>query len=137
MIEVLKQALDALDDKVINEYKVVKAITAIKEALAQTKQKPVAWMYVNTDGECEQIEYGEPFDDPSTTPLYTHPPQLERNFCSRCGKRTNDIHTCTPPQRTWVGLTDGEITKIVNANSSKGLYLMAKAIEAKLKEKNT
>jgi len=22
----------------------------------------------------------------------------ERNFCSRCGKRTNDIHTCTPPQ---------------------------------------
>ena len=22
----------------------------------------------------------------------------EQNFCSRCGKRTNDIHTCTPPQ---------------------------------------
>jgi hypothetical protein len=21
----------------------------------------------------------------------------EQNFCSRCGKRTNDIHTCTPP----------------------------------------
>jgi len=40
------------------------------------------------------------------------------------------------PQRTWVGLADEEITKIVNANSSKGLYLMTKAIEAKLKEKN-
>jgi hypothetical protein len=26
------------------------------------------------------------------------PPQLEQNFCPRCGKRTNDIHTCTPPQ---------------------------------------
>jgi hypothetical protein len=25
---------------------------------------------------------------------------LEQNFCPRCGKRTNDIHTCTPPQRT-------------------------------------
>ena len=25
-------------------------------------------------------------------------PVQERNFCSRCGKRTNDIHTCTPPQ---------------------------------------
>jgi hypothetical protein len=24
--------------------------------------------------------------------------QEERNFCPRCGKRTNDIHTCTPPQ---------------------------------------
>jgi hypothetical protein len=22
----------------------------------------------------------------------------ERNFCERCGKRTADIHTCTPPQ---------------------------------------
>ena len=30
---------------------------------------------------------------------YTTPPQLEeRNFCPRCGKRTKDIHTCTPPQ---------------------------------------
>jgi len=25
-------------------------------------------------------------------------PAQEQNFCSRCGKRTNDIHTCTPPQ---------------------------------------
>ena len=31
--------------------------------------------------------------------LYAHPPQhTEQNFCPRCGKRTNDIHTCTPPQ---------------------------------------
>ena len=29
------------------------------------------------------------------------PPQrTEQNFCSRCGKRTNDIHTCTPPKET-------------------------------------
>ena len=28
-----------------------------------------------------------------------HPqPTEERNFCPRCGKRTNDIHTCTPPK---------------------------------------
>jgi hypothetical protein len=25
-------------------------------------------------------------------------PGQERNFCPRCGKRTQDIHTCTPPQ---------------------------------------
>ena len=24
--------------------------------------------------------------------------QEERNFCQRCGKRTKEIHTCTPPQ---------------------------------------
>ena len=22
---------------------------------------------------------------------------LEQNFCPRCGKRTKEIHTCTPP----------------------------------------
>ena len=28
-----------------------------------------------------------------------NPPQrTERNFCERCGKRTKDIHTCTPPR---------------------------------------
>jgi hypothetical protein len=26
--------------------------------------------------------------------------RTEQNVCPRCGKRTNDIHTCTPPQRT-------------------------------------
>jgi hypothetical protein len=25
-------------------------------------------------------------------------PAQEQNFCPRCGKRTQDIHTCTPPQ---------------------------------------
>ena len=31
--------------------------------------------------------------------LYAAPPQPEEiNFCARCGKRTADIHTCTPPQ---------------------------------------
>ena len=37
------------------------AIARIEQA---EQAQPVAWMYVNTDGECEQIEYGEPFDDP-------------------------------------------------------------------------
>ena len=69
----------------------------------------------------------------------THPPQLEQNFCPRCGKRTNDIHTCTPSQRTWVGLTEqeqGAIMEDINAYGAK-LYSFADAIEAKLKEKNT
>ena len=31
--------------------------------------------------------------------MNTSPPQrTEQNFCPRCGKRTQDIHTCTPPQ---------------------------------------
>jgi hypothetical protein len=31
--------------------------------------------------------------------IYNTPPQrTEQNFCERCGKRTKDIHTCTPPK---------------------------------------
>ena len=55
------------------------AIEALRATLAQpgpdTETEPVAWMYVNADDECEQIEYGKPFDDPDVTPLYTAPPQ--------------------------------------------------------------
>ena len=94
-----------------------KAITAIKEALAEhamrevqrlgqeIEQEPVAW--IEQDIQCDD------FDPDSVTcekptiatdgwewvPLYTAPPQrTEQNFCHRCGKRTKDIHTCTPPQ---------------------------------------
>lgn len=30
--------------------------------------------------------------------LATPPQRTEQNFCPRCGKRTKDIHTCTPPR---------------------------------------
>jgi len=61
-----------------------------KDAYGQ--QEPVAW--ISPKG---HIHF-DPYLD--SIPLYTHPPQHieERNFCPRCGKRTNDIHTCTPPQ---------------------------------------
>jgi hypothetical protein len=47
-------------------------------ALAEPEQKPepVAWMYVNSEGECEQIEYETPpAGDDSITPLYLAPPK--------------------------------------------------------------
>jgi hypothetical protein len=49
----------------------------------------------------------------------------------------------TPPaaQRQWVGLTDEEIEALWNAVPNQALYMaikvFARAIEAKLKEKNT
>jgi len=44
-----------------------------------------------------------------------------------------------PPQRTWVGLTDEEYTHITDTvfHTGQGLVAYYKAIEAKLKEKNT
>ena len=41
----------------------------------------------------------------------------------------------TPPQRTWVGLTDEEISELIRATHTTGSFV--RAIEAKLKEKNT
>jgi len=67
----------------------------------------------------------------------------EWNFCERCGKRTADlttIHTCTPPQRTWVGLTPEELNMIGDSMrtwNSWSITDVYTAIEAKLKEKNT
>ena len=49
----------------------------------------------------------------------------------------------TPPQRTWVGLTDEEIDGMVEVTDLSGAYYyddllaLARAIEAKLKEKNS
>jgi hypothetical protein len=110
--------------------KATKAIAAIKEAIAQLaldakaenarelgldyEPEPVAWMYVNTDGECEQIEYGEPFDDPSTTLLYTH-----------------------PPQRTWVGLAkEDRLCAKYMQDAPDGIDAVIDYIESKLKELN-
>ena len=80
--EALNLALEALHycealSRPVHEQK-IHAIKAIKEALAQPEQEPVAW---------EQF----------------HEHLVERNFCPRCGKRTaivdlTTIHTCTPPQ---------------------------------------
>ena len=92
--EALKLALEALEKSTDNfpanvQHK--KAITAIKEALAQPEQVTSGWSlrYVYFDEDGIPLMYREP---------------EERNFCPCCGKRTADlttIHTCTPPPREW------------------------------------
>ena len=97
--------------------KVLEARNALKERLAdpmrevqrlgqQIEQEPVAWICEGSSSdEKHAIDYWQKDLDaiPIGTMLYTQPPQRteERNFCSRCGKRTPDlitIHTCTPPK---------------------------------------
>jgi hypothetical protein len=82
----------------------------------EPKQEPVAWMFVNEDGECEQIEYGPVFDDPGVTPLYA-----------------------APPKREWIGLTDEEVSYCRYAATfcdELDTAYMAELIEQALKEKN-
>ena len=110
MIEVLKQALEALEDVGVlidTEWQAVHKNKAneLRQAIAELESQ-------------------------------------EQNFCSRCGKRTNDIHTCTPPQRTWVGLTADEIwdewleQSKPERNTHNFVVAFTRAIEAKLKQKN-
>jgi hypothetical protein len=63
----------------------------------------VQYLLVNSIFDAKQIGEMLDFAASAANKFYTAPPQLEeRNFCSRCGKRTADltvIHTCTPPQK--------------------------------------
>jgi hypothetical protein len=101
--------------------------------------EPVAWMHVmdNTEGiksngkgivsitQKRKHPFGKPGVDFSksfpvtSTPLYTTPPAGEKQ---------------------WVGLTNEEIAQIYLVNTDKPLkpeWLFARAIERKLKERNT
>ena len=82
----------------LNQYKLI-----AEQAIAELEsQEPVA--YINVEKRILEWAKLIRWETPTIVnlpkiPLYTHPPQrTEQNFCSRCGKRTNDIHTCTPPQ---------------------------------------
>ena len=85
-------------------------------ALAQ--QEPVAWLSTDCIGE-RYLCFTKPKDNDPVQPLYT-----------------------TPPKREWVGLTDEEIQKVVSKKwwdweDAFDIEGFSRAIEAKLKEKNT
>jgi|APGre2960657373_1045057.scaffolds.fasta_scaffold06327_8 hypothetical protein len=114
MIEVLKQMQEALreyhyytiDAGLPNQSMLNKGYAAYQaglKAIAELEsQEPVA--YINVEKRILEWAKLTSWETPTVVnlpkiPLFTHPPQrTEQNFCSRCGKRTNDIHTCTPPQ---------------------------------------
>jgi hypothetical protein len=126
MIEVLKQALEALeffnetaicfaDTDISNE-----AITSLRQAIAELEsQEPVA--YINVEKRILEWAKLTSWETPTVVnlpkiPLYTH-----------------------PPQRTWVGLTDEEVNNAIKEKNITPLFtyrMIARTIEAKLKEKN-
>ena len=128
MKEALKLALEALTYSGLKPEGTCDvdkaAITAIKEALAQPEQEPVAYCYVQKGTSVDILTFDDAPDDAvdgTIFPLYT-----------------------TPPKRPWVGLTDEEIwsavSRIGTSNSDVNPYQTiadARTIEAKLKELNT
>ncbi len=130
--EALKLALEALEDsedQLAKPYStdVRRAIAAIKEALREHAMYEVQRLG-------QEIQ---PEQEPVALPCcgYTDASAIKWNpynqvvQCHNCGQ----VYT-TPPQRTWIGLTDEERDDIILNSTSKN-KAVAKT-EAKLKEKN-
>jgi hypothetical protein len=124
--EAMTLALEALKGyrRELNDGQPCDAEKALEEALKQKQGEPVAWGVIasNTGRLCQvELDFAEVEDlSPKwVMPLYT-----------------------TPQQRTWVGLTDlerAEITKLKwwDWEDSFDVDGFTRAVEAKLKEKNT
>ena len=125
-----EQALECLDyhwdnpDSELEEWPyVLEAKRALRQALAQSEQEPVAW--ISAGGMRELLEFGktevfriQDYETTGTTPLYT-----------------------APPKKEWVGLSDEELEDLEFASVDKeyghlDVRELSRAIEAKLKEKN-
>jgi len=83
---------------------------------AQPAQEPHSYCYVQKGTSVDILTFDDTPEDAvegTLYPLYT-----------------------TPPQLPWVGLTDEDVMAIAFNFDASSLSLIAKAIEAKLKEKN-
>ena len=168
--EALKLALEALEScdaahitdggrQWYDEKLVDKAITAIKESLAnealekmaenarelgldyEPEQEPVAWLLTDKNINSLQVDSIQRLIDRLKHAHHT-------DLCVRINGQDEWFQAdwlkhmvrATPPQRTWVGLTDEErkdTLQSVNTGFVVDASVVALAIEAKLKEKNT
>ena len=78
--------------------------------LERPEQEPVAWVY---KGNFHPFDPSDWAKGETATPLYT-----------------------APPKREWVGLTESEIVELAGGGITRDERMIARAIEAKLKEKN-
>jgi hypothetical protein len=141
--EALKLALKALENGDVptpeNVGKNLDAITAIKEALAQ-EQEPVAWLITDEKINSLQVDSIQRLVDRAR---HAHMTDIKLRINGQDEWHQADwlkhLTRTTPPQRTFVGLTDEEI-----AQGCKESWVTEQAwqsavwwAEEKLKEKNT
>jgi hypothetical protein len=191
MIEILKQALEALeecrrDPRLKYEHPTLdKAITSLRQAIAELEsQEPDAWRYaldasiegprwIYIDKDPHQWLLGPAMTMAVIEKLYAHPPQRtepvgvmvsmdvskgdepEYRIFGRIyevmkdGEGKDEVtylaiedsrNFDTPPQRTWVGLTDEEVNTLWGEWKDAVCLdhkTWAQAIEAQLRWKNT
>jgi hypothetical protein len=163
--EALKLALEALEDLGMKHYESTgevlykETFTAIKEALAnealekmaenarelgldyEPEQEPVAWLLTDKNINSLQVDSIQRLIDRLKHAHHT-------DLCVRINGQDEWFQAdwlkhmvrASPPQRTWVGLTDEEILLISAECAFSHQHMdiqFARAIEAALKAKNT
>jgi hypothetical protein len=133
--ELLQQALAMLED--INQCslpptgiplpaEIDEVMEALRARLAQPESEPFGWVKID--------EVRQHFDTAGCGTIYKHE-----------GEGRVPLYAA-PPQREWVKLTDDEIQQsyettghyqTLRPQDSFAVYALARAIETKLKEKNT
>ena len=147
-----KAALEWLKDKRLDAWPYMEGIhfyadrhnkfKALEAALAEPEQEPVAWKHPNKnmvfweDTQVKTLEAA--LADPEQEPVaWKHPNKEDTKEVDeyRGFKPTIPLYTA-PPRREWVGLTDDEIWQEWSSPKDSAIDF-ARAIEAKLREKNT
>lgn len=124
---------DAMAVMVEEQQRMAKRIEELEETLARSEQKPVAFLANATRFKVTLTERGCKITD--------LPSFLGGRWVALVAAE-NDCHLklTAPPQRSWQGLTEEEIEAMevcLSQGIAEGLTRFARAIEAKLKEKNT
>jgi hypothetical protein len=128
--EAMKQALEALESDPISHAGLVsrkQAITALRQAL-ETEQEPFEYWNA-VEGWVKIDEVREHFNAVGCGTIY-----------KSAGEGRSPLYTA-PPKKQWVGLTDDEVSEIIDReigfNSCWGPEeAFARAVEQALKEKN-
>jgi len=144
--ELLQQALDSLEwaerrYSHANLDLFNKPIEAIRTRLAQPEPKPVAWEVWTIHN---HIFFSIGVQSFQINDVLEHQPEvLAEEFsewlATQLRHALTQLSNTVPPKKEWVGLTDEEVEKAGKLNIEGDrmlLYSFAKAIEAKLKEKN-
>jgi hypothetical protein len=119
-----------------------KAREAVEQALAQPEQEPVAWLITDHHINELQIDSIRRLIDRAK---HAHMTDIKLRINGQDEWYEADwlkhMTRTSPPKREWQGLTDVDVSKILDEQNGfytfEKCFNFAKAIEAKLKERNT
>jgi len=146
--EAAQMALDALEEFCEHGamLRPLERRDALRAALAQPEQEPVAWLHTTATGDVYFRK--KPHDKVfNPQPVYTAPPQREtilHTVHCECGAvykvYEQPYWQIKPPKKKeWQGLTDDDISntyEVQEKTEGSSPMTFARAIEAKLKGKN-